>query len=345
MKRNTQMANKHPGVGLDIGTMNFVSARIDPSTGKPAFKKITDAYIELEVENVKTLKLSNISYDEVDDVLVVTGEKSFQMANLFKQEVQRPLSKGLISPGALKAQKILNNLVFSVLDVNYDSEHCFYSVPSNPVDLPEQDVDFHRELFRRIITQHGYVAHPTNEALAIIYSECTDTNFSGLAMSFGAGLCNVALAYNTVMGLNFSIAKGGGDWVDSHAATATGSSAARMCMLKERGGFDLSKASHESPETDAIALYVRTLIQNCLKSLSDKLRKDKSDHSLLDNIPLIVSGGTSLAQGFMDVFNEEFENIKKTKGFPISISEVRQAKDPLNAVASGLLVLARNEHS
>lgn len=338
------MSNKLLGVGLDIGTMNFVSARSTPSG--PKYKTVTDAYIELEVENINTLKLSKITYLEVDDVLVVTGEKSFQMANLFKQEVQRPLSKGLISPGALKAQKVLNSLVFNVLDAAVEKgEHCFYSVPANPIDLPEQDVVFHRELFRRLITGHDYEAHPVNEAMAVIYSQCSNTMFSGLALSFGAGLCNVALAYNTIMGLNFSIARGGGDWVDTHAAQATGSTAARMCLLKERGGFNVSKSSHESPEVDAISLYIRTLIQNCLKMISEKLKKDKNNHELLDPIPLIVSGGTSLAEGFMDVFNEEFENLKKVKGFPISISEVRQASEPLKAVANGLLVLANNEYT
>jgi hypothetical protein len=340
------MSNKILGVGLDIGTMNFVAARAT-ANGKPVYNKVTDAYIELEVENVKTLKMSNINYIEVDDVLIVTGEKSFQMANLFKQEVQRPLSKGLISPGALKAQKVLNNLVFSVLEeAREKGEHCFYSVPADPIDLPDQDVVFHRELFRRLITSHGYEAHPTNEAMAIIYSQCSDSMFSGLALSFGAGLCNVALSYNTLMGLNFSIAKGGGDWVDTHAAQATGSTAARMCALKERGGFNLhTSKTYDSPEIDAIALYVRTLIQQCLKSISEKLKKEKTNHELLDPIPMVIAGGTSLADGFMEVFKEEFENIKKTKGFPISISEIRRAERPLDAVADGLLVLANNEYT
>ncbi len=42
------------------------------------------------------------------------------------------------------------------------------------------------------------------------------------------------------------------------------------------------------------------------------------------------------------ITEEEFEAMKK-KGFPIQISEVRQAKDPMTAVAEGLLVLAMQE--
>ena len=59
-------------------------------------------------------------------------------------------------------------------------------------------------------------------------------------------------------------------------------------------------------------------------------------------IPFVISGGTSKATGFMDVFKGEFDKIRGT--FPIKISEVRQAKDPLQAVANGLLVLALEEH-
>jgi hypothetical protein len=345
MKRKDQMTSEHLGVGLDIGTMNFVASRANPSGGLSKRKQVTDAYIELEVDNVKTLKLSNIPYIEFEEVLVVTGEKSFQMANLFKQEVKRPLSKGLISPDALRAQKILKYLVHSVLDEPAEvGEHCFYSVPADPIDLPGQNAVFHTELFRRIISKRGYTAHPVNEAMAIIYSECASSSYSGLSMSFGAGLCNVALSYNTLMGLNFSISKGGGDWIDTNAAQATGSTAARMCLLKERGGFSLSKPSSENPEIEAISVYVRTLIRHCLKVTAAKIKKEQSDSRLMDPIPLVVSGGTTLAEGFLDVFNEEFEELKKG-GFPIPISEVRKAVDPLNAVADGLLVLAENEYT
>ena len=61
-------------------------------------------------------------------------------------------------------------------------------------------------------------------------------------------------------------------------------------------------------------------------------------------IPFVVSGGTTRAGGFMKVFMEEFEAIKK-RGFPIEISEVRAAKDPMTSVAEGLLVLATEEHA
>ena len=58
---------------------------------------------------------------------------------------------------------------------------------------------------------------------------------------------------------------------------------------------------------------------------------------------MVVSGGTSLAGGFMEFFEKVFE--KKRKRFPIEVSEIRHAKEPLNAVSYGMLVQAMQEHS
>ena len=44
----------------------------------------------------------------------------------------------------------------------------------------------------------------------------------------------------------------------------------------------------------------------------------------------------------MDFFTKVFE--KKRKKFPIDICEIRQAGDPLNAVAHGMLVQAMQEY-
>jgi hypothetical protein len=334
-------SNKY-GVGLDVGTMNFICARYTDQGID--FKLMRDAFIDLEVESKRTLKMSQVQYMELPDQLIVLGEPALQMANLFKREVRRPLSKGLISPGELKLQVVLNNLIYSILDdVRISGEHCYYSVPAEPIDLPDQDIAYHTEAFRKIIETHGYTAHPMNEAMAIIYSQCASSNFSGLAISFGAGLCNVALSFSTIMGTSFSIARGGGDWIDTHSAKAVGSTASRMCAIKERGEFNLSDPPEGNQEAEALALYVRTLIHNCLDDIAKKVRKDHSGIDLTDPIPLVVAGGTTMAKGFIEVFNEEFEKVK-AKGFPLKISEVRLAQDQMNAVAEGLLVLANHEY-
>jgi hypothetical protein len=329
-----------PGVGLDIGTMNIVSARTTEA-GRTTTKRVRDAFIDLELEAKKTLKLSKVSYVEEEGSLVVLGDSALTMANLFKQEVRRPLSRGVIAAGEMSAQKILSLLIFNVLSEPItEREHCYYSVPASPLDDPNQDVVYHTEVFRKILSEHGYTPHPMNEAMAIIYSQCAAEQFSGLAVSFGSGMCNVALAYQTVKGLEFSLARGG-DYIDNHAAKALGSTASRMCAVKEKG-VDLLNPKNR--EEEAIVLYVRALIRYCLENIAAQFRQAANTISLPDPIPFVISGGTTKAGGFEEVFREEYALVNK-RGFPIPISEIRMASDPMTAVAEGLLVLAGEEYS
>lgn len=331
-----------PGCAIDPGTMNLVAAR-QISDGKSIeTKRIRNAFIDLDIEAKKTLKLSKVDYVEKGDNLIVLGDSALNMANLFKREARRPLSRGIVSAAEFEAQQILSLLIGNVLgEPVVAKEHCFHSIPAAPIDDPNQDIIYHTQVFHKILSELGYTPHAMNEAMAIIYSQCAEENFSGLAVSFGAGMENIALSFQTMMGMSFSVSRCSGDWVDAQAAKATGSTASRMCLIKEKG---VTLASPRNRDEEALALYIRALIRYCLENISIQFRKVQATLDLPVPVPFIISGGTSLAGGFMEVFKEEFEVIKK-KGFPIQISEIRAAKDPMTAVAEGLLVLAMEEHT
>ncbi len=331
------------GVGLDIGTMNIVSAR-RTKKGTVVTHRIRDAFLDVDADAEKSLRISKASYGKLDeDTLVIIGDSALNMANLFKREARRPLSRGVISAGELDAQRILAMLIHQVMCEGGeipegDGEHCYYSVPASPIDDLEQDVVYHTEIFRKILSELKYTPHPMNESMGIIYSQCESESFSGLAVSFGAGMCNIALAFQTVKGLDFSVARGG-DWVDLHSAKATGKTASQMCAIKEKG-VDLTKP--EGREQEAIVLYIRALIRYCLENIAVQFKKVQNSVSLPEPIPFVVSGGTSLATGFLEVFKDEYAQINR-KGFPIEISDIRMAKNPMTAVAEGMLVLASEE--
>lgn len=331
-----------PGVGVDVGTMNIVSARQDGD--QVTTKRIRDAFLDVPPDAKKALKMSKADYYEPDwtDQIIIVGDSALRMANLFKQEVRRPLAKGLIAAGELDAQRVLSWIIGNVLgDPQIEKEHCYYSVPAEPIDLPGQDIVYHTEVFRKIIEEHGYTAHPMNEAMAIVYSQCADANFSGISVSYGSGMCNVALAYETMMGMSFSLSRGG-DWIDNAAAKALGSTASRVCSIKEKGGFNLANPPKDNRDVEAIALYIRHMIKYSLENIAKRFKMERNTFEISEPIPFVVSGGTTKADGFMDLFREEFDAVKKN--FPIPVSEVRQAKDPMTAVAEGLLVLALQEH-
>jgi len=326
-----------PGVGLDIGTMNLVSAR--RQGGKIVTSRMRDAFLDLESSAKKMLKLSGVNFIERDDEILIVGDAAMEMANVFGREARRPLQDGLISAGEIDALEILGLLIKHVLgEPVEEGEVCYFSVPAAPVDALDRDVIYHQGVFDRIVTECGYEAEASNEAMAIIYAETAAEGFSGLGISFGSGMCNIALAMNTIEGMSFSVARGG-DWIDKGAAKAVGSTQARMCALKE-AGFDLMHPVGR--EQEALAVYYKSLIEYCLKHIRQEFKKVEGQFALPKPIPLVISGGTSLAGGFVDFFNEVFE--KKRKRFPIEISEIRHAKEPLNAVAQGLLLQAMQEY-
>jgi hypothetical protein len=327
------------GAALDIGTMNIVCAR---SAGKKKIEtcRVRDAFLDLDSAAKKMLKLSGVNFiDRGEDGIIVVGDAAMEMANVFGREARRPLSGGLISAGEMDALEILGIMIKNLLGTpKAEGEVCYFSVPAAPVDDLSRDVIYHQGVFDRIVSECGYDARPSNEAMAIIYAECAKDGFSGLGISFGSGMCNLALAVNGIEGLSFSVARGG-DWIDAGAARATGSTSSRMCALKEEG---LDLLAPVGREQEALVLYYKSLVDYAIDHTANQFAMIKDRFALPKPIPIVVSGGTSKAKNFLEFFSKTFE--KKRKRFPIEVSEIRQSADPLNAVARGLLLLAMQEH-
>lgn len=325
------------GVGLDIGTMNIVAAR-QGSQGKNSITQIRDAFLDLPRESKKVLNMSKVPYVEMGDEILILGDKALQVANMFGKEARRPLAAGLVSSSETDALPVLYTLIESVLGKpKIEGEHCFFSVPAAPVDDLSKNVIYHTGIFTKIVSECGFTPHASNEAMAIIYAEAAPEGFSGVGISFGSGMTNVAMSLNAIEGFSFSVARGG-DWIDFNSAQAIGATASKMCAVKE-SGIDL--LAPKGREEESITFYYRHHIEYTLKKIADEFRSRAANVSIPNPIPLIVSGGTSRPVNFMALFEQEFD--KARKRFPIPVSEIRQAKDPMNAVALGLLVQAKME--
>lgn len=325
------------GVGLDVGTMNLVSAKMEGT--KIQTSRIRDAFLDLESGAKKMLKLSNVDFiDQGEDGVIVIGDAALEMANVFGKEVRRPLSQGLVSAGEIDALGVLGVLVKNVLgEPKEEGEVCFFSVPAAPID-ENRDVVYHKGVFERIVEECGYEAYAGNEAMAIIYSETAKDGFSGLGISFGSGMCNIALAISGIEAMTFSVARGG-DWIDAGAAKAVGSTQSRICSVKEKG-IDLLEP--KSREEEALALYYKSLIEYCIDQTAREFIRIKDKFSMPKPVPIVISGGTSLAGNFVGFFKKVFK--KKKRKFPFEVSEIRHASDPLNSVAKGLLIQAQQEY-
>lgn len=325
------------GVGLDIGTMNVVSARRGAKGIES--RRVRDAFLDLDPSAKRMLKLSGVDFFERNGELLIVGDKALEIANVFGKEARRPLSQGLLAAGEIDALEVLGLLVKQVLGEPAEAgEACYYSVPASPVDATDRDVIYHSGVLGRIVTECGFRAVPSNEAMAVIFNETAKDGFSGVGISFGSGMTNVALAVNTIEGMAFSVARGG-DWIDAGAAKAVGSTQARMCALKE-GGLDLTKPVGR--EQEALVVYYKSLIEYTLDNIAAQFSRVRGQFAVPRPIPIVVAGGTSLADGFLDFFKSVLET--RRKKIPFEVSEVRHAKDPLGAIAQGLLLQAIQEY-
>jgi actin-like ATPase involved in cell morphogenesis len=334
-------------LGLDVGTGNLVVARNNPQDGNTGVKidSIRDVFLDVEFDQstLNMLKMSNISYVTENDSIYVIGDPALNIANLLKREARRPLSKGVISAGELEAEKMLMILLKSILkEPQVDDEMVYYSIPGNPINS-DMDVLYHKEMFRKMVESFGFKATAMNEAAAVAYSNCANDGFTALTISLGAGMVNVALLFQTMVGMSFSI-QNSGDWIDSSAAKAVGSTATRIMAIKEKG-VNLLDPTDGDPkqlrEREAIVVYYRNLINIVIDSIKKEFKKDSGSIELPDSIPWVISGGTALAKNFLPFFQKEFDKVRDT--FPINISEIRMANNPLDDVAKGLLIAAMND--
>ncbi|MBW2006365.1 MAG: cell division FtsA domain-containing protein [Deltaproteobacteria bacterium] len=333
-------------VSIDIGTCWLCSAR-QGANNQIQVKSIRDAFLDVESDSAvkNMLTMSNVDYIESEDKLYIIGENALVMARILNREVRRPMSKGVLAPGELEAEKILLILLENVMGrAQTPDEICFYSIPGNPLER-ELDIIYHQAMMSKLLAQLGYKGQAMNESAAIAYSSAAKEQFSALTISAGAGMMNVCLMYKTMIGLSYSIINSG-DWVDESAAKAVGSSAVRIQALKEKG-IDLMNPSDGDPKTlrerEAISIYYKSLILRLFDSLKDEFIKNKkADFELPNAIPMIIAGGTSMAKNFLEFFKTAFDTVKDK--FPIPISEIRMSSgsSPLHSVAEGLLVAALN---
>jgi intein/homing endonuclease len=189
-------------IGLDIGTMHLCCARSDSDDIKVA----RNVFLEVDRDDISLNELSSISYVEGSDKeLYIIGSDAFEFANIFGKEVSRPMEKGLISPKEIAAIDVLTLMLKDLIgDTKNHEVYCSYSIPAEAID-EERSVTYHENVFARILSNIGVNHTSVNEAMAIIYSECVSEKFSGIGISFGAGMANCLTGDTKVPLLNGEI--------------------------------------------------------------------------------------------------------------------------------------------
>ncbi len=194
-------------------------------------------------------------------------------------------------------------------------------------------IAFHEATIRQILKELGYVGTPIEEGLAVVFGELGETNYTGIGVSCGSGLCNVCLAVLSVPVMSFSIPKAW-DFIDGQAALVTGELATRMRVHKEHG-FQLNGLTSDRAQ-NALTVYYNEMIETVVETLRKHIAATQRLPRLDESIPLVLSGGTVMPKGFVERFGQAL----KAVDFPVRLSEVRLSPDALNSTARGALMAA-----
>ena len=325
--------------GLDCGTSFYIAATTD------TIKKQRNAFLTVdgEIAQVKRmLKRQGIPYVEKAGKVHIVGKHAFNYAQIFSAaKLRRPMKNGLLNPIEKDSLPVLNAIIGELLGKAKENEICVYCVPAKPIDT-DREVLYHEDVLRTIIEQYGYKAKKIEEPVALGYEGLVDSELTGIAISMGAGMCNVAVMYQGMTALSFSVARGG-DWVDDNVSVDTGVSGAKVTYIKESSKtLDLSKGVYQDiydEGTDeanvliAIRSYYGALINYLLTNLKVQFEGVENVPNFPKPVPIVIGGGTALVKGFLDVFNEQFDQ----KEFPIPVSEIVLIEDAHTAIVRGCL--------
>lgn len=325
------------GKGLDVGTNMIVAASMDEE-GNTRFSMQRDAFYRIipktEV-NKQSIRVSlekrgaNFILDE-DGSFIVVGQDALEIAIERNDVAQRPMAKGVISPREKSALPMLKLIIETMIGKGTGDELCIYSVPGKPID-GTFDIAFHTEMMGMYIRQMGYNAQPINEAFAIALSELLDEGLTGITMSFGAGMTNVCVVHEGDPLVEFSLTRGG-DYIDQSVGNALDISPSLVQMEKE-AGVDLYKPNTKIME--AVNVYYSSVMNYVFQNIAYELKQREKDLPIFrEPVPIIFSGGLTLANGFVERASEIIKMVK----FPVKIGELRKADQPMKAVANGALM-------
>jgi len=319
--------------GLDIGTSHIVVAGTNQN--RVLYKSDLNAFFTVPLLEVtkKTLAANKIPFFVRDRNIFVCGYPAQDFANIFNADIRRPIQKGLLSSIEEDGFTVIKAIIEQIIPPpQRPGEAIGFGVPGEPFDY-NASVTYHESVIVKYLKELGYKPFPVNEGFATIISELTDEAYTGIGISMGGGMCNVCLSYMAVPIITYSIQKGG-DFIDAQVAESVGESAVKVKVLKQEN-LDLSLPS-KGRILNALSIFYDDLISTLIKSFIEVIDAASKIPRISKAMPVVISGGTAMPPGFEDRFADE---LSKTN-FPIRISEIRIATDPLYTTAKGAMIIA-----
>ena len=320
-------------LGLDVGTSRIVVARAREK--KQEYDAQLNAFLTLPYSKLaeSLLQRENVFQEVQGADIVVGGDDAEKFAEAFHVETRRPMMNGVLNAQEPHSLAVVRRIITKLVGhAAVDGQKVFFSVPAANEGLNES-IAYHEASIRQILTELGYEATPIEEGLAVVYGELAGSNFTGIGISCGSGLCNICLAVLSVPVISFSVSKAG-DFIDTNAAIVTGDRANRLRVSKEKdfqfNGFSADRVHN------ALTVYYQEMLMNLVDSMRTHISSAQKLPKLEQSVPMVLSGGTAMPNGFLD----HFKKVLQANDFPLGLSEVRVAADPLHSTARGALMAA-----
>jgi hypothetical protein len=321
-------------VGLDVGTSRIVVA--GGHNGHKAQTQL-NSFVSVPYSRMTEaiLQQNKMVYHRNGKDLYVFGNDSERFASFFSAEPRRPMQKGVINPQEPMGQQIIQAIIESVVPRGRKNELLCFSVPGKG-EGADANLVYHEAVIKNFMQSLGYEAKAVNEGLAVVFAELQNENFTGIGISCGGGMCNICVAFLSVPMLTFSLPVGG-DYIDSSVATVVDEPITRVRLLKEES-LDLSRQPKDRISS-ALYIYYEEVINSIVHRLREEFEASRQLPRIERPMPIVLSGGTAKPRGFL----QKFDAAVRSNGFPVQISDVRMASDPLTATARGCYIAAMSE--
>lgn len=329
-------------VGLDVGTSFIVASR--EKKGNIEYLDFRDAFYVIKPTTPVATKMiekglaGKVFIKDTDGSFILLGKDAIEKAIERNDTAKRPMYRGVVSAKEKDAKRILSFILKEVVgQPNQPGEKIVFCVPAQPVDQEGQDFDvgYHEDVVTTILKECNYDPRAINEAEALCYAELENDEYTGIAISCGAGMTNVCVMLNGEPTVLFSTTKSG-DWIDRMSSIAVGEPDSVVQAEKEAGGFKIGEPT-DNPILAAVSAYYQRLIDYTTKQLSVALTGHKSLPKFKTPLTIVIAGGTSQADGYVEEFTRKLQD----NNFPLPIKEVRHAHDPLHAVSKGCLIASK----
>jgi hypothetical protein len=323
-------------VGLDIGTSHIVAAQ----NKRNYIETIQELNAFFTVPNPKfakdILRQKEVMHYERENQYYIIGYSAESFANIFNTNTRRPMKKGFLSPEEEEGLSVIQAIVNTLIQKpkKFGEVLCFV-IPGEPLD-GTGSVVYHESVLKKFIGSLGYSPLSINEGMAVVVSELSEDDFTGIGVSMGGGMCNVCLSYLSFPVITYSMQMAG-DYIDEMVGAAVGEPATKIKAIKEEE-LDLTREPKDRVTT-ALNIFYDELTFRLLGSLQRVLSSTENIPKISAPIPIALSGASALPKGC----KEKFENMLKNVSLPVEISTVRLAEDLLCTPAKGALIMAMTE--